>query len=101
MVIFRFPLTPSPPKKRFVLDNAVSKLILTLVDRMVFIPSTKINVVDQKSSKFKKAPPPPPPPEISKSTPCFLSQNKKLDFGKTDFNQESGNKKKFQENLIL
>ena len=51
-----------------------------------------------KSLKFKKAP---PPPEISESTPCFLSQNKKFDFGETDFNKESGNKKKFQENLIL
>ena len=70
---------------------------------MVFIPSTKINVVDQKSSKFKKAPPPPPPPprNFQKYTLFPFTQNKRLDFSKTDFNQESGNKKKFQENLIL
>ena len=57
---------------------------------MVFIPSTKIKVVDQKSS-------PPPPRNFQRYTLFPLTQNKRLDFGKTDFNQESGNKKKFQE----
>ena len=64
---------------------------------MVFIPSTKINMVDEKSSKIKKA----PHRNFQKYTLFPFTQNKRLDFGKTDFNQESGSKKKFQEKLIL
>ena len=99
MVIFRFPLTPSPPKKRCVLDNAVSKLIF----KVRFLNKTEWCLFLQPRSTWltKNHQNSRTPRNFQRYTLFPFTQNKRLDFGKTDFNQESGNKKKFQENLIL